>query len=58
MIYTCNVCHFTFKRSGDVESCPDCGKPAVREATDDEKNEYIKYRNELEKAQKQKKGAV
>jgi len=36
MIYTCNACHFTFYRVGEVESCPDCGKPALREATGEE----------------------
>jgi len=48
MIYTCNACRFTFYRSGEVETCPDCGKPAVREATDKEKEEYRKNQAEYE----------
>jgi len=46
MIYTCNSCRFTFSRVGEVQSCPDCGKPSIREATDKEKEDYIKYREE------------
>ena len=42
MIYICNNCHFTFGRAGSVEACPDCGKLIIREATDDEKDEYLK----------------
>jgi len=47
MIYTCNNCRFTFSRVGEVESCPDCGKTyVIREATDKEKDDYKKYRDE------------
>ena len=44
MIYACDnkECRFIFERAGTVESCPDCGKPAVREATDAERAEYWK----------------
>ena len=49
MIYTCNSCHFTFKWSGKIEACPDCGKLAVREATEKEKDEYRKNQAEREK---------
>ena len=49
MIYTYSKCHFTFSRVGEVDACPDCGKPFVREATDKEKDEYVKYRKEFEK---------
>ena len=55
MIYTCGGCRFTFRRSGEIENCPDCGKPAVREATDKEKEEYRKNRAEYDKTEKQKK---
>ena len=48
MIYTCDHCLFTFKRAGTVEACPDCGKPAVREATKKEKDKYLKYLEEQE----------
>ena len=49
MIYTCNSCLFTFRRAGKVETCPDCGKPAVREATKKEITEYRKNQDEYEK---------
>ena len=38
MIYTCDSCLFTFRRAGKLEDCPDCGKPALSEATDKEKD--------------------
>ena len=40
MIYACDNCHFLFSRTGETEQCPDCGKYAVREATDEEKLEF------------------
>ena len=40
MIYTCNKCLFTFERVGEVITCPDCGKEAIREASDSEKEEF------------------
>ena len=52
MIYTCSSCRFTFSRVGDVESCPDCGKPFIREATDKEKAEYLRYQEEQENNKK------
>ena len=52
IIYTCNHCRFTFRRTGVVETCPDCGKPAVREATEREKAEYKKNRAEYDKIKK------
>jgi len=54
MIYTCNSCRFTFKRTGKIEACPDCGKLTVREATGKEKDEYRKNKFEYEKIEKQK----
>ena len=48
MIYTSNARRFTFFRAGEVETCPDCGKPAVREATDKEKEEYRKNQVQIE----------
>jgi rRNA maturation endonuclease Nob1 len=45
MIYCCDVCHFVFERIGEVDACVDCGKPAVREATQEEKTEYYQNRN-------------
>ena len=49
MIYTCNVCHFTFERVGGVDQCPDCGKKNVREANETEKAEYLAYKEQKKK---------
>ena len=46
MIYTCDSCRFTFTRVGKVSDCPDCDKPFIREATEKEKNDYVKYQEE------------
>ena len=40
MIYACDNCHFLFSRARQPEQCPDCGKYAVREATEAERQEY------------------
>ena len=53
MIYTCEKCRFTFRRSKEVEACPDCGKQAVREATEKEKEEYRANREKYKKMDKQ-----
>ena len=53
MVYTFNRCRFTFRRTGKVEDCPDCGKAAVREATEKEKAEYLKNQAEYDKEEKQ-----
>lgn len=42
MIYACDNCHFLFSRTRQPEQCPDCGKYAVREATEAERKEYEK----------------
>jgi len=55
MIYTCYKCLFTFHRTGKVDACPDCGKPNLREATDEEKNEYRKNQSEYDKIIKENK---
>ena len=44
MIYYCEICRFIFERTGEVDACPDCGKPSVREATSKEKNGYLNNR--------------
>jgi len=36
MFYTCCKCHYTFPVVGEVNSCPDCGKTEIREATEQE----------------------
>lgn len=46
MIYTCEACHFTFTRVGECEQCPDCGKKAIREATEDEIEDFNRYQEE------------
>jgi len=55
MIYTCEKCRFTFRRSKEAEFCPDCGKQAVREATEKEKEEYMKNQEEYKIMEKQNK---
>lgn len=40
VIYACDNCHFLFSRTAEPEQCPDCGKYAVREATEAERQEY------------------
>jgi len=42
MIYTCDKCLFTFERDSEVDTCPDCGKAAVRAADENEKDEFQK----------------
>ena len=49
MIYTCNICHFTFERIGEIDQCPDSGKKNIREANDEEKENYRKYKEEKKK---------
>jgi len=40
LIYACEKCKFLFERVGAVEKCPDCGRPCIREANDDEQQTY------------------
>lgn len=47
--YICDVCKFQFEKYGKVDSCPDCGKEAVRLATEDEISEYLKVKAEVQK---------
>ena len=42
MIYACDNCHFLFSRARHPEQCPNCGKYAVHEATEAERQEYEK----------------
>jgi len=51
VIYACEQCRFVFHRISDVEVCPACDKPFVREATSQEKNEFNR---EQEKNKKMK----
>lgn len=45
-VYHCENCHFTFCREGKVDSCPDCGKPNIRPATEQEIKEFKSYIND------------
>ena len=47
--YICESCRFQFVRHGDVEQCPDCGKEAVREASQQEADEFIRIQEELKR---------
>ena len=42
MIYACDNCHFLFIRYSETEQCPDCGKFAVRPATEEEQTEFAR----------------
>ncbi len=48
--YTCCKCRFTFERVGEVDSCPDCAHPNVRNATGEEIAELLRNRAEFEDA--------
>lgn len=41
MIFVCDKCHFIFSRTVAPEQCPDCGKSAVREASEAERLEQF-----------------
>jgi rubrerythrin len=47
MVYVCERCRFVFERTGVAEACPDCGKPNIREASEEECAEYLKSRTEF-----------
>ena len=49
MVYCCDHCHFIFKRAGTVEACPDCGKSSVREATAEEREEFLQRQAKAER---------
>ena len=48
MVFVCEYCHFLFSRIHEPEQCPDCGKYAVRAATEDEVLEFEKLLAEAE----------
>lgn len=48
MIYACDACHFLFKRVGEPEQCPDCGKYSIRAANEKEIEEFLNRRPEDE----------
>lgn len=45
--YICDACKFQFVRYGEVDRCPDCGKEAIRKATETEKAYFIKLQEEF-----------
>lgn len=47
MICTCTYCGYTFENTVIPDQCPDCGKFAVRIATEEEKNDYVRIRAEF-----------
>ena len=53
MLYACEACHFLFEKIYDEGRCPDCGKFAVRTATESEIEEYNNRKIVTEKAQKE-----
>lgn len=40
MVLVCDHCHFLFSSAAQPEQCPDCGKMAVRAATEEEVREF------------------
>ena len=49
VVYACDLCHFLFERLGEPEQCPDCGKYAIRPATEEERQEFLQRMRESEK---------
>lgn len=49
MIYACDLCHFLFERKSEPEQCPDCGKYAIRPATEEERQEFTQRMRESKK---------
>ena len=49
MIYACDSCRFIFEWIGQIDRCPDCGKKNIREADEEEKQEYSNYQKEKNK---------
>lgn len=47
VIYYCQHCHYTFTANALPERCPDCGKVAVRPASEEERAEYDKVQAEI-----------
>lgn len=39
-LYACDACKYLFESENEETQCPDCGKIAVRPATQDEIEEY------------------
>lgn len=48
MFFTCKKCKYIFETAEVPGRCPDCGMAAVRNATDDEIDQYNQYRREFD----------
>lgn len=48
MLLACNHCNYLFESDKLVDQCPDCGKYAVREAKENEIEEYSSRTTEWE----------
>lgn len=51
--YTCNKCRYTLCSEEECERCADCGKKDIRPATEEEINQYLKFREEFKDDKKQ-----
>lgn len=47
MVYTCKKCLFMFESKKKPERCPDCGDSDIYEASDTEKAEYERNKEEF-----------
>ena len=46
MVYVCERCAFLFERMGEVETCPVCGAPCLREANAAEQAAFLTQKEE------------
>lgn len=49
MVYICDKCLFLFSRTSEPERCPDCGKEAIRPASEEEATEFERLLAEAER---------
>ena len=47
--YICDACKFQFVRHGETKNCPDCGKEAIRYATEEEIAVFMRIQEELKR---------
>lgn len=46
MIYYCENCKFMFERISEIEQCPDCEKPTIAKADEQQQQEYLACKKE------------
>lgn len=46
-IYHCDACNYTFESKDSPFKCPDCGKIAVKDASEEEIKEYDEIQEEI-----------